>query len=96
MYQVINEDYPRLETYLCFECGFHADKILIKQKGLYQAFQRLFHNSKNQELLKLKRYKLLSAEKLQLDNFHPSADKDTEPYVWFCNVYVSFMIIICL
>ncbi len=46
MYQVINEDYPRLEAYLCYECGFHADTILMKQKKLYQAYQQLFLHSK--------------------------------------------------
>lgn len=67
MYQVVDKDYPRLDTYLCYECGFYADSILIEQKGLYQAFQRLFYNSKNLELLKLKNYKLISDETLQPD-----------------------------
>ena len=42
MYYVINEDYPRLETYLCYEYGFHADTILMGQISLYQTYQELF------------------------------------------------------
>lgn len=90
MYQVVDKNYPRLDTYLCYECGFHADTILIEQRGLYQAFQRLFHNSQNQELLKLKNYQL-SDEKLQGDNKHKTNDKVTEPYKWFCNVFVGLV-----
>jgi hypothetical protein len=46
MYEVVNEDYPRLETYLCYECGFHTDSILMEQKRLYQQYQQLFMYSK--------------------------------------------------
>jgi hypothetical protein len=45
MYEVLNEDYPNLETYLCYECGFHADTILMQQKALYQQYQWLFSHS---------------------------------------------------
>jgi len=80
MYEVINNDYPRLETYLCFECGFHADTILIRQKRLYQAFQKLFHRTKNKELLKLKNYKLPD-ELLQRHNYDIPDEDDTEPSI---------------
>lgn len=46
MYEILNEDYPNLETYLCYECGFHADTILMKQKHLYQQYQWLFSHSR--------------------------------------------------
>jgi hypothetical protein len=37
--------------------------------------------------------KLLSAEKLQADNSNSSAEDDTEPCVWFSNVYGGLMAI---
>jgi hypothetical protein len=40
------EDYANLETYLCYECRFHADTILMQQKCLYQQYQSLFSHSK--------------------------------------------------
>jgi hypothetical protein len=45
MYEVANEEYPRLEAYLCYRCGFHADTTLMENKNLYQAYQRLFMHS---------------------------------------------------
>jgi hypothetical protein len=54
MYEVINENYPKLETYQCYECGFHADTILMQQRGLYQSYQSLFMHSKEKGLVKLK------------------------------------------
>ena len=66
MYEVIDSEYPRLETYLCYECGFHADSILMEQNSLYKLFQRLFLHSKNKDALRLKSYSI-SAEKLQVE-----------------------------
>lgn len=80
MYQVKNLDYPRLETYLCYECGFHTNTTLMEQRSLYQAYQKLFFNLKDKKVMKLKNYEI-STEKLQQDNINRSADKDTEPYV---------------
>lgn len=53
MYQIVNEDYPKLETYFCYECGFHADTILMSQKNLYQNYQQLY--MKYQDVLRPKR-----------------------------------------
>ena len=66
MISVINQDYPRLDTYLCFECGFHADTILMGQRSLYQGYQRLF--PKFTEIMKLKNFSIRpSDETLQQD-----------------------------
>jgi len=45
MYQVENADYPSLDTYLCYECGFSANTTMMEQKSLYQAYQNLFMHS---------------------------------------------------
>lgn len=47
MYEVIDEEYPRLRTYLCYECGFHADTILMEQKSMYLHYQELFAHFKD-------------------------------------------------
>jgi hypothetical protein len=68
MYRVINEEYPKLDTYLCYECGFHADTVLMKQKKLFQNYQWLFSHFKNvlvpKKIMPLKR---ISDESLQSD-----------------------------
>lgn len=60
MYNVIDEYYPSLETYLCYDCGFHTNTIIIEQKGLYQAYQKLFIHTKKKfgNLLNLKHFHL--------------------------------------
>ena len=50
MYDVINEEYPHLEIYMCYECGFNADTVLMEQKTLYLEYQELFAHFK--EVLK--------------------------------------------
>ncbi|HEX7257600.1 MAG TPA: hypothetical protein VF242_06030 [Nitrososphaeraceae archaeon] len=71
MYEVVNEDYPKLETYLCYECGFHADTILMEQKSLYEAYQRLYFRFND----------ILKPKYLPPRNQHPfkTPDDSTEP-----------------
>lgn len=88
MYQVINHEYPRLETYLCFKCGFYADVYLIQQNGLYEAFQRLFYYSKNKQKLKLKNYSLPD-EMLHQHNSKSSDEDDTQPYTLISSLLFS-------
>jgi hypothetical protein len=77
MYYVINEDYPRLETYLCYECGFHADSILMGQTSVYQTYQELFIHTKEKfgNILDLKRFHLPTENQQRKSN----TDKPTEP-----------------
>jgi hypothetical protein len=72
MYEVVNEDYPRLETYLCYNCGFHADTVMMQQRSIYQAYQQLFLHSKG--LLVPKR---LPPTKLQQPKKTPDEDNTT-------------------
>jgi hypothetical protein len=53
MYKVIDPEYPKLDVYLCYICGFHADSILIDQKKMYQIYQQLY--ARNSDLLKPKK-----------------------------------------
>jgi hypothetical protein len=73
MYGVINEEYPSLDTYLCYGCGFHADCILMEQKDLYQQYQWLFSHSKGILVPK----KVPSPTRNQHDYKHE--DDSTEP-----------------
>ena len=76
MYKVIDEDYQRLDTYLCYECGFNYDIILASQKGLFQQFQKLFIHAKDKGInLSLKKY--CSPTENQQRNKTP--DDSTEP-----------------
>ena len=46
MYKVIDNDYPKLDVFLCYDCGFHYDIILKNQRGLYQEYEKLFIHCK--------------------------------------------------
>jgi hypothetical protein len=77
MFQVINNDYPNLDTYLCYECGFHYDLILAKQKSLFQSYQQLFMYCKDKGI------------DMSMKNFSPPKNKhpfstpegETEPLI---------------
>jgi hypothetical protein len=79
MYEIVNEDHPNLETYLCYECGFHADTVLMKESGLYQAYQKLYIHAI--DILKPKKLpsRKLSDESRQRDNNETTDDNCTEP-----------------
>jgi hypothetical protein len=81
MYEIVNEDYPNLETYLCYECGFHADTFLMKERGLYQAYQKLYIHAI--DVLKPKKLpsRKLSDESRQRDDNETTDDKYTEPKI---------------
>jgi hypothetical protein len=46
MYEVVNNNYPSLETFLCYECGFNYNLTLFEQKSLFHQYQKLFIYSK--------------------------------------------------
>jgi hypothetical protein len=81
MYNVIDEDYPRLESYLCYECGFHTNTVMIQQKGLYQAYQKLFIHTKEKfgNLLDLKHF-----------HYHPISNTQMEHQEIKQNPFFSF------
>gem|GEM_PF-6144880 len=79
MYEVINESYPALETYLCYRCGFHADTILMEQHELYAAYQELFIHS-NGWLVPEK----LPPTKMQQPKRTPSEGNTTIILVGYC------------
>jgi len=73
MYRIVDDDYQRLETYLCYECGFYADTILMSNKSLYQEYQKVF--SYSGDILKLKKLPKPSTE----GNTKKSTDKEPVP-----------------
>jgi hypothetical protein len=77
MYEVINNDYPKLDTFLCYECGFYYNTILKEQKGLYNQYEQLFIHCKEKGIhMSLKNF---SPPK----NKHPfsTPDDETEPII---------------
>ncbi len=46
MYPVENEDAPQLSTYLCYQCGFHPNTVLMGDAGLYSAYQAFYFRFK--------------------------------------------------
>jgi hypothetical protein len=57
MYEVLDNDYPSLKTFLCYECGFNYDLTLVEQKSLFQQYQKLFIHTKEKGIdLSLKNY----------------------------------------
>ena len=74
MYGVINDDYPSLDVYLCYECGFHYDTILKEQKSLYQLYEQLFIHCKEKGMD-------MSLKNLTPKTKHPfsTPDDETEP-----------------
>lgn len=85
MYQVINEQYPNLDTYFCYGCGFHADTILIEQKELYQQYQWLYFHT-NGALIPKKLPKLKSKNPpTEFQQRNKTPDDETEPN--FINIY---------
>jgi len=54
MYRVQDIDYPKLPIYQCYECGFTVDDVLLHQKGLFNAWERLFYVAKPKGIIKPK------------------------------------------
>lgn len=73
MYEVIDDDYPNLESYLCYECGFQTNTVLMNEKGLYHEYQKLFVHAK----VMLKPKKIPRPTRNQHDFKHE--DDSTEP-----------------
>lgn len=79
IYPILNEQYPNLDTYFCYECGFHADTIFMEQKELYQEYQRLYFHT-NGSLIP-KKFLILKS-KILLTDFqqrNKTPDDETEP-----------------
>jgi len=47
MYPVEDADSPTLPTYLCYQCGFHPNTVLMEDKVLYLAYQEFFARFKD-------------------------------------------------
>ncbi len=79
MYKVRDDDYPKLDIYLCYNCGFYYDTILKHQKGLYQEYEKCFIHLKEKGIvMKLKNYTpIISPTENQQRNKTP--DDETEP-----------------
>jgi hypothetical protein len=57
MYLVRDNDYPKLDIYLCYDCGFYYVIILKNQKGLYREYEKCFiHFKEKGIIMKLKNY----------------------------------------
>ncbi len=46
MYSVLDQDFPSLDVYLCYECGFSADKILMSNKAIFLTYQQMFAHTR--------------------------------------------------
>jgi hypothetical protein len=81
MYEVVDDDYPNLEAFLCYRCGFQTNIVLMNEKGLYHEYQKLYLHAT--EILKPK--KLPKIRKNQTTTEFQQRDKtpddSTEPNV---------------
>ncbi len=79
MYLVRDNDYPKLDIYLCYDCGFHYDTILKNQTTLYQEYERCFiHFKQKGIIMRLKNYTpIISPTENQQRKKTP--DEGTEP-----------------
>lgn len=41
LYEVVNDEYPKLDSYLCYAGGFQTNTVLMNEKGLYHEYQKL-------------------------------------------------------
>jgi hypothetical protein len=90
MHKVINHNSPKLDTNLCYECGFYTNTILREQKKLFQEYQKLFIRCKEKGIdLSLKNF---TPTEFQQRNKTP--DDETEPNLLiFLYVYNPFSVI---
>jgi hypothetical protein len=84
MYEVINDDYPTLEAYLCYECGFQTNTTLMNEKGLHQVYQNLFMHAK--DILKPKRMPRPRHSPTESQQRKETTDDSTEPLLLYPNV----------
>jgi hypothetical protein len=45
--EVIDSQYPKLTTYLCYTCGYSIDQTMFEDKALLTAYERLYSKFKN-------------------------------------------------
>lgn len=67
MRHVKDINYPTLETFLCYSCGYSIDDCLIENVELLEAYERLYHRFQN--VLKPK----------DLARYQPTGNTDNKP-----------------
>jgi hypothetical protein len=86
MYIVLDNDYPGLDTFLCYKCGFNYDLILAEQKSLFQQYQKLFIHTKEKGIdISLKNYsptenKQYFPSTTEFQQRNKTPNDSTEPY----------------
>jgi hypothetical protein len=79
IYLVRDNDYPKLDIYLCYDCGFYYDIILKNQKGLYQEYEKCFiHFKEKGIIMKLKNYAPITSP-TENQQRNKTTDEGTEP-----------------